>query len=139
MVDACRSLFWRAANGSGAGVSDKNENGVNIEIQRDRGRRFFDRPNRFIAHVDVNGTVETVHVKNTGRCRELLLPGAAVRLEVSDNPKRKTKYDLVAVRKQELGWVNMDSQAPNKVVGEWLSKQEFDLVRPEFAYGKFSS
>ena len=74
---------------------------------------FLDRPNRFIAHVNVNGTVETVHVKNTGRCRELLLPGAAVRLEVSDNPKRKTKYDLVAVR-----------------------KQEFDLVRPEFAYGK---
>ena len=76
---------------------------------------FLDRPNRFIAHVDVNGTVETVHVKNTGRCRELLLPGAAVRLEVSDNPKRKTKYDLVAVRKQELGWVNMDSQAPKAV------------------------
>ena len=73
---------------------------------------FVDRPNRFIAHVEVNGAVETVHVKNTGRCRELLLPGAAVRLEVSDNPKRKTKYDLVAVRKQKLGWVNMDSQAP---------------------------
>ena len=100
---------------------------------------FVDRPNRFIAHVGVNGAVETVHVKNTGRCKELLLPGTAVRLEVSDNPKRKTKYDLVAVRKQELGWVNMDSQAPNKVVEEWLSKQEFDLVRPEFAYGKFSS
>ena len=97
---------------------------------------FLDRPNRFIAHVNVNGVEETVHVKNTGRCKELLLPGAAVHLEVSDNPKRKTKYDLVAVRKQELGWVNMDSQAPNKVVGEWLSKQEFDLVRPEFAYGK---
>ena len=56
---------------------------------------FLDRPNRFIAHVNVNGAVETVHVKNTGRCKELLLPGAAVRLEVSDNPKRKTKYDLV--------------------------------------------
>ena len=56
---------------------------------------FVDRPNRFIAHVGVNGAVETVHVKNTGRCKELLLPGAAVRLEVSDNPKRKTKYDLV--------------------------------------------
>lgn len=53
---------------------------------------FVDRPNRFIAHVEVNGAVETVHVKNTGRCRELLLPGTAVRLEVSDNPKRKTKY-----------------------------------------------
>ena len=64
---------------------------------------FLDRPNRFIAHVDVNGTVETVHVKNTGRCRELLLPGAAVRLEVSDNPKRKTKYDLVAVRMGQHG------------------------------------
>ena len=63
---------------------------------------FIDRPNRFIAHVDVNDTVETVHVKNTGRCRELLVPGAAVRLEVSDNPKRKTKYDLVMVRKQGL-------------------------------------
>ena len=97
---------------------------------------FVDRPNRFIAHVGVNGAVETVHVKNTGRCKELLLPGTAVRLEVSDNPKRKTKYDLVAVHKQGLGWVNMDSQAPNKVVGEWLSKQGFDLVRPEFAYGK---
>ena len=58
---------------------------------------FLDRPNRFIAHVDVNGAVETVHVKNTGRCKELLLPGAEVRPEVSDNPKRKTKYDLVAV------------------------------------------
>ena len=56
---------------------------------------FLDHPNRFIAYVDVNGAVETVHVKNTGRCKELLLPGAAVRLEVSDNPKRKTKYDLV--------------------------------------------
>ena len=56
---------------------------------------FVDRPNRFIAHVEVNGAVETVHVKNTGRCKELLLPGTAVRLEVSDNPKRKTKYDLV--------------------------------------------
>ena len=75
---------------------------------------FVDRPNRFIAHVEMNGAVETVHVKNTGRCKELLLPGTAVRLEVSDNPKRKTKYDLVAVHKQGLGWVNMDSQAPNK-------------------------
>ena len=97
---------------------------------------FIDRPNRFIAHVDVNGTVETVHVKNTGRCKELLVPGAAVRLEVSDNPKRKTKYDLVMVYKQGLGWVNMDSQAPNKVVGEWLTVQGYDLVKPEYTYGK---
>ena len=96
---------------------------------------FLDRPNRFIAHVDVNGVVETVHVKNTGRCKELLVPGAAVRLEVSDNPKRKTKYDLVMVCKQGLGWVNMDSQAPNKVVGEWLTAQGYDLVKPEYTYG----
>ena len=75
---------------------------------------FVDRPNRFIAHVKVNGTVETVHVKNTGRCRELLLPGTAVRLEVSDNPKRKTKYDLVAVHKQGLGWVNIHISEPTR-------------------------
>ena len=97
---------------------------------------FIDRPNRFIAHVDVNDTVETVHVKNTGRCKELLLPGAAVRLEVSDNPKRKTKYDLVMVHKQGLGWVNMDSQAPNKVVAEWLATGDYDLVKSEYTYGK---
>ena len=94
---------------------------------------FVDRPNRFIAHVEVNGAVETVHVKNTGRCKELLLPGTAVRLEVSDNPKRKTKYDLVAVHKQGLGWINMDSQAPNKVVGEWLAKQGYDYIKPALA------
>ena len=98
--------------------------------------RFVDRPNRFVAHVEINGVVETVHVKNTGRCRELLLPGVKVILEIADNPQRKTKYDLIAVYKQGFGLINMDSQAPNKVVGEWLSKQEFDLVRPEFAYGK---
>ena len=97
---------------------------------------FIDRPNRFIAHVDVNDTVETVHVKNTGRCRELLVPGAAVRLEVSDNPERKTKYDLVMVHKQGLGWVNMDSQAPNKVVAEWLATGDYDLVKSEYTYGK---
>ena len=70
------------------------------------------------------------------RCKELLLPGADVRLEVSDNPARKTKYDLVAVRKEGLGWVNIDSQAPNKVVKEWLETQGFDAIHPEFSYGK---
>ena len=87
--------------------------------------RFIDRPNRFIAHVLINGVEETVHVKNTGRCRELLLPNAEVRLAVSDNPNRKTKCDLVAVYKEKLGWVNIDSQAPNKVVQEWLETQEY--------------
>ena len=97
--------------------------------------RFLDRPNRFVAHVEIDGTAQTVHVKNTGRCKELLLPGAAVRLEVSDNPNRKTKYDLVAVYKPGLGWVNIDSQAPNKVVQEWLQTEGYDLVRPEYTYG----
>ena len=96
---------------------------------------FIDRPNRFIAHVDIDGRVETVHVKNTGRCRELLRPGAVVCLEVSDNPRRKTKYDLISVFKENLGWVNIDSQAPNKVVREWLEKQDYDLIKPEYKYG----
>ena len=96
---------------------------------------FLDRPNRFIAHVNVNGVVETVHVKNTGRCKELLLPGAAVRLEVSDNPKRKTRYDLVAVHKQELGWVNMDSQAPNCINAtiEAGFEHDFHMIVPAYA------
>ena len=74
---------------------------------------FLDRPNRFIAHVLINGISETVHVKNTGRCRELLLPGAEVWLEKSENPSRKTAYDLIAVRKRNGLLVNIDSQAPN--------------------------
>lgn len=97
--------------------------------------KFIDRPNRFIAHVEIAGKAETVHVKNTGRCRELLLPGAAVQLEVADNPARKTLYDLVAVYKESLGWVNIDSQAPNKVVQEWLEQQGYDVIRPEYSYG----
>ncbi len=98
---------------------------------------FQNRPNRFIAHVDIDGVIETVHVKNTGRCKELLLPGAQVILEQSDNPSRKTKYDLIAVYKEGLGLVNMDSQAPNKVVAEWLSQQtEIIYIKPEYTYGK---
>lgn len=97
---------------------------------------FIDRPNRFLAHVTVNGQTETVHVKNTGRCRELLVPGREVILSKADNPKRKTSYDLVAVRKPSLGLVNIDSQAPNRVVQEWLEELPFDLVKPEYPYGK---
>jgi len=96
---------------------------------------FIDRPNRFIAHVSIDGKTETVHVKNTGRCRELLTEGAAVTLQKCDDPKRKTKYDLISVIKPNLGWVNIDSQAPNRVVHEWLSTQDFDLIRPEYTYG----
>lgn len=97
---------------------------------------FEDRPNRFIAHVWVDGTLETVHVKNTGRCKELLLPGTTVILEDCDNPNRKTRYDLIAVYKDGLGLINMDSQAPNKVVAEWLKTQNYDYIKPEYKYGK---
>ena len=98
--------------------------------------RFINRPNRFIAHVELDGQIETVHVKNTGRCKELLLPGAKVILERSDNLTRKTRYDLIAVYKEPIGLINMDSQAPNKVVKEWLEGQDFDYVKPEYTYGK---
>jgi len=77
--------------------------------------RFLSRPNRFIAHVELNGAEEVVHVKNTGRCRELLVPGCTVYLEESANPDRKTKYDLVAADKSGL-LINMDAQAPNGLV-----------------------
>ena len=81
--------------------------------------KFLSRPNRFIANVEIEGKLETVHVKNTGRCRELLTPNATVYLEKSDNPLRKTKYDLVAVLKGDM-LINMDSQIPNDVAFEWL-------------------
>ena len=97
--------------------------------------KFIDRPNRFIAHVEIDGVVNTVHVKNTGRCKELLLPGTDVRLEMSDNPNRKTLYDIVAVNKKGFGWINMDSQAPNKVVKEWLEGKGYDYIKPEYKYG----
>ena len=84
---------------------------------------FLERPNRFIAYVELMGKRERVHVKNTGRCKELLLPGACVYLEKSENPERSTAFDLVAVKKGER-IVNMDSQAPNSVVEEWLRKGE---------------
>lgn len=99
---------------------------------------FLERPNRFIAYVKLLGRREKVHVKNTGRCRELLQKGAVVYLEKSENPNRSTAYDLVAVEKGER-LVNMDSQAPNKVVEEWLYTKTFFpnlvLVRPETKYG----
>ncbi len=80
---------------------------------------FLSRPNRFIAHIEINGSVEVCHVKNTGRCRELLPEGAAVYCQRSDNPARKTKYDLITVRKGPR-LINMDSQAPNAAAKAWL-------------------
>ena len=110
---------------------------------------FLSRPNRFIAHVMLNGKNETVHVKNTGRCKELLVPNATVYLEESDNPERKTKYDLIAVEKvvtdertasQKTILINMDSQAPNKVAAEWISNNNayfpnLTLLKPEYTLG----
>ena len=120
---------------------------------------FLSRPNRFIAQVRLfDGTEETVHVKNTGRCRELLIPGCTVYLEKSENPNRKTLYDLVAVEKrydQVSNWenyplvfrkrmknggeksllFNIDSQAPNKVVLEWLQTQGYSKIKPEYTFG----
>lgn len=81
--------------------------------------RFLSRPNRFVAHVEIEGNVEVVHVKNTGRCRELLVPGTEVWCQRADNPARKTKFDLISVRKAGR-IINMDSQAPNIAAGEWL-------------------
>ena len=99
---------------------------------------FLARPNRFIAQVAVDGRTETVHVKNTGRCRELLVPGAGVYLAEGASPARKTRYDLVAVQKGTR-LVNMDSQAPNAAALEWLRAGNVfpagTEIRPEYAYG----
>lgn len=105
--------------------------------------KFIERPNRFIAYCSIEGVMHKVHVKNTGRCRELLVPGCTVYLEESDNPNRKTKYSLIGVRKGER-LINMDSQVPNKVVQEALInktiilpglKDEITLIKPEKTYG----
>ena len=99
---------------------------------------FIERPNRFIAYVTVDGKRETVHVKNTGRCRELLLPGATVYLERGTSPNRKTPYDLIAVEKGER-LINTDSQAPNRVFGEWAAAGGFlpgvTAIRSEYVCG----
>lgn len=99
---------------------------------------FLERPNRFIAHVEIEGRTEVCHVKNTGRCRELLVPGALVFLEKSDNPKRKTQYDLIAVQKGGR-LINMDSQIPNQVAEEWLRAGNLfgkdAVIRREVTYG----
>ena len=99
---------------------------------------FIDRPNRFIAHCEVDGAVETVHVKNTGRCRELLVPGAEVWVQESDNPNRKTRYDLILVQKGDR-LVNMDSLAPNKLFREYVESgmfpQKVTSIRSEYSHG----
>ena len=98
---------------------------------------FIKRPNRFIAHIEINGKEEICHVKNTGRCRELLPEGALVYCQKAGNPERKTKYDLITVKKGDR-LINMDSQAPNAAAGEWLSAGglgEISELKPETAHG----
>ncbi|NLV17171.1 MAG: DNA/RNA nuclease SfsA [Syntrophomonadaceae bacterium] len=100
--------------------------------------RFIDRPNRFIAQVEINGDVQVAHVKNTGRCKELLIPGAHVFVAENNDPGRKTRYDLVVVEKGKM-LVNIDSQAPNKVVKGWLETGGIyakpTLIHSEKKYG----
>ena len=99
---------------------------------------FLERPNRFIAYAELAGKKEVIHVKNTGRCAELLRPGAPIYVQESDNPARKTKWDLIGVEKGSR-MINMDSQVPNQVVKEWVEagnlKPDIRLVRPETTYG----
>lgn len=101
--------------------------------------RFISRTNRFVATVEIDGIPTTVHVKNTGRCRELLVPGAIVYLAVPDNPARKTKHDLIAVNKNGL-LINMDSQIPNDIAAEWLPGSGLfspdAIIRREVTCGK---
>ncbi len=102
-----------------------------------REGRFIERPNRFIAYIEIDGRKEICHVKNTGRCREILVPGALVYVQESNNPQRKTSYDLIAVRKG-AGIINIDSQIPNKVFAEWLEDKkpwgDILFLKPESQY-----
>lgn len=99
---------------------------------------FVSRPNRFIAYCEIDGSVEKVHVKNTGRCKEILVPGAKAVLAESDNPDRKTRFDLIAAYKGDI-LINIDSQAPNKAFGEFLRESDIlpegSVIRPEFTHG----
>ena len=108
-----------------------------MKYERIETGKFIERPNRFIAYVEIAGQKETVHVKNTGRCAELLQPGATVYVQKADNPERKTQWDLIGVKKGKR-MINMDSQIPNKVVEEWIRKGNLfphaTLIRPETTY-----
>ena len=109
-----------------------------MEYQHIKQGYFLNRPNRFIAHVELDGEEVVCHVKNTGRCRELLTPRAVVYLEESDNSNRKTRYDLIGVEKGARK-INMDSQAPNQVFGEWARgggfRSDLRKLQSETTYG----
>lgn len=109
-----------------------------MKYERIQKGRFIDRPNRFIAHIEIDGNEEIVHVKNTGRCRELLQTDATVYVQKADNPERKTQWDLIAVKKGER-LINMDSQIPNHVVKEWIERgnlfENVTVIKSEVTYG----
>ena len=121
-----------------SGKNDRNRQGVRMKYERIEKAVFLERPNRFIAYVNLGGKKETVHVKNTGRCAELLVPGASVYIQRTANPERKTRWDLIGVEKGTR-LINMDSQIPNRVVEEWIREGHvFDnvtMLRPEKSYG----
>ncbi len=96
---------------------------------------FVRRVNRFVAEVMIDGDLEKVHVKNTGRLKELLVPKAKVTLQKSANLSRKTAYDLISVYKPGLKWVNIDSLAPNELMKQYLMSLDYDVVKPEYTYG----
>ena len=107
-----------------------------IQYENTVGGLFLRRINRFVAEVLVDGKQEYVHVKNTGRLKELLVPNAKVTLQISDDPNRKTVYDLISVYKPKLKWVNIDSFAPNVLMKQFLENGGFyDVVKPEYSYG----
>ena len=108
---------------------------MHLQYGEVRQAHFLERPNRFIAHVELEGETVVCHVKNTGRCRELLVPGATVYLERGTNPARRTAWDLIAVEKGHR-LINMDAQAPNRIFAQWIRQQEPGIaVHPEYRYG----
>lgn len=109
-----------------------------MEYKNIKQAKFINRPNRFIANIEIDGNIEICHVKNTGRCRELLIPGARIFVQEFDTRTRKTKYDLISVYKGDR-LINIDSQVPNKVFHEWLIEgnliENITLIKPESKYG----
>jgi len=108
-----------------------------MEYKDVRPARFLSRPNRFIAHIEMDGRTELCHVKNTGRCRELLLPGTEIWVQAASNPNRKTKFDLITVKKGAR-LINIDSQVPNRIFQEWITSSNYfprvKSVKPESSF-----
>ena len=96
---------------------------------------FIHRLNRFVAEAEVDGKTEKIHIRNTGRLENLLIPKARITLQKTENPERSTSWDLISVYKPRFKWVNVDSLAPNKLMQQWLESGPYDLVKPEYSYG----